>query len=177
MALATSSEFKAGLNWYKDARDLCTMLSIKYDNSVSQIAQVISVLSPQKKWETNKAEVVCLYAQVFDNIEPPFNYFATKKQLEECKQIMLGNFSIPPKRIKTYSFADNISNLNSQEITIDRHALRVAYDDKTSTLDKVTLKQYKAAREAYKLSASQHGLEGYEVQAITWTVYKRIVNR
>jgi hypothetical protein len=177
MSVATSEEYKKGLNWYKDARELCLILSAKYGNTLIQVAQVISVLSPQKKWATNKKEVVSLYSEVFDRLKPNFSYFATKKQIEECKQIMKGEFSIPPKRIKTYSFADNIANSASSEVTIDRHALRVAYDDKTSSIDKVTLKQYREARESYRFIANQYGLEAYEVQAITWLVYKRIVNR
>jgi hypothetical protein len=177
MKQATADEYKQGLNWYNDARLLCEKLSATYDVSVYQVAQVISVLSPQKKWETNKMEVEALFLEVYEEIKPSFNYFATKKQLEECKQIIKGEFSIPPKRIKTWSFADNIANSESEQVTVDRHALRVAYDDKTAKIDKVTLTQYKEAREAYIKIAIKYGLKAYQVQAITWCTYKRIVNR
>lgn len=177
MTQATSVEYKQGIDWYNDARLLCEKLAGKYDVSLLQVAEVISVLSPQKKWETNKLEVEALFLEVFEGIKPAFNYFATKKQLQECKDIINGNFSIPPKRIKTWSFADNIAHVNSVQVTIDRHALRVAYDDKTAKIDKVTLTQYKEAREAYKKIAIKYGLKAYQVQAITWCAYKRIVNR
>ena len=163
MNYATSGEFKTGLNWYNDARELCQQLATKYNTSLIQVAQVISVLSPQKKWATNKLEVISLYAELFDDIKPPFNYFATKKQIDECKDIMNGLFLIPAKRVKTFSFADNIANKKSIEITIDRHALRIAYDDQTANIDKVSPKQYREAKEAYKIVADQHGLEGFEV--------------
>jgi len=175
--LATKQDIAQGLSWYSDAQKLCVELATKYDVSLSQVAQVTSVLSPQKKWDTNKLEVKALFLQIFEGIKPSFSYFATKKQLEECKQIILGNFSIHAKRIKTFSFADNIANVDSVEVTVDRHALRVAYDDKTAKLDKVSLTQYKAAREAYNTVAIQHGLKPYQVQAITWCAYKRVVNR
>ena len=177
MAAASASEFSQGLNWYSDARVLCAQLAERYHVSLSQVAQVISVLSPQKKWETNKLEVVALFNEVHNGVKPSFKYFATKQMLEECKAIILGEFSIPAKRTKTYSFADNISNHNSEAVTVDRHALRVAYDDKSAKLDMVSAKQYREAVDAYRIVAEQHGMKAYEVQAITWVVYKRVVNR
>lgn len=177
MNQATSLEYKQGLNWYNDARLLCEKLSTQYNVTVYQVAQVISVLSPQKKWETNKLEVEALFLEVFEGIKPSFGFFATKKQLAECKEIIQGKFSIPPKRTKTWSFADNIAYTDSEQVTIDRHALRVAYDDKSAKIDKVTPVQYREAREAYRKIAIKYGLKAYQVQAITWCVYKRIVNR
>lgn len=174
---ATPSEYKQGLVWYSDARALCVELSHRYHVTLQQVAQVISVLSPQKKWETNKLEVRALFAEHFDGVDSSVNYFATKKQLQECRDIIKGAFAIPSKRIKTFSFADNIANKDSIEVTIDRHALRVAYDDKSAKIDKVSPVQYREAREAYNIVADRYGLKGYEVQAITWVVYKRIVNR
>lgn len=174
---ATKHEFKDGLNWYNNARSLCIELSIKYDVSLFQVAQVISVLSPQKKWGTNKIETIALFNEVFNSVKPSFGYFATKQQLKECKAIIRGEFTIPRKRIKTYSFADNIANKDSKEVTIDRHALRVAYADESAKIDKVSPVQYREAREAYRIVADKQGLNAYEVQAITWVVYKRIVNR
>tara|TARA_R100001594_G_scaffold1048_3_gene4375 strand:+ start:676 stop:1257 length:582 start_codon:yes stop_codon:yes gene_type:complete len=175
--MATKSDIAQGLSWYSDAQKLASELSIQYGVTLTQVAQVISVLSPQKKWGTNKTETIALFNEVFNGVKPSFSYFATKKQIEECKQIILGEFSIPANRIKTFSFADNIANLDSKEITVDRHALRVAYNDKSAKIGKVSLKQYREAREAYRCVAEQHNLKGYEVQAITWVVYKRIVNR
>ena len=175
--MATIQETKQGLSWYNDARLLCVELSNKYPVTLSQVAQVISVLSPQKKWETNKLEVIALFNQVFNDIKPTFGFFATKKQMQECKDIIKGKFSIPYKRTKTYSFADNIANSNSEEVTIDRHALRVAYDSRDASIDKVSPVQYREAREAYRIVASSMGLKALEVQAITWVVYKNLVNR
>lgn len=177
MREATLSEVKEGVNWYREARELCISLAERYHVSPRQVAEVISVLSPQKKWGTNKAETIALFSEVFNGIKPRFKYFATKKQLEECKSIIRGEFSLPASRTKTYSFADNIANKDSQEVTIDRHALRVGYDDKTARIAEVSPVQYREAREAYRRVAGMYNLRAYEVQAITWVVYKRIVKR
>ena len=174
---ATAREYAQGLDWYNEARLLCVELASKYNVTLQQVAEVISILSPQKKWETNKAEVIALFNQVFNKQKPSFKYFATKQQLKECIAIIKGEFALPSNRTKTYSFADNIADKDSKEVTIDRHALRVAYDDKSAKIDKVSPKQYREAREAYRIVADKVGLKAYQVQAITWVVYKRIVNR
>ena len=109
LSLATLSEVKEGLEWYSGAQQLASLLALQYNVSLLQVAEVISVLSPQKKWSTNKAEVVALFNQHFNGLKPSSKYFATTKQLEECISIIKGEFSIPSKRTKTYSFADNIA--------------------------------------------------------------------
>jgi hypothetical protein len=177
MDVATVLETKQGMSWYHDARMLCVELSSVYPVTLSQVSQCISVLSPQKKWETNKLEVVALFNQVFNGVKPTFGFFATHKQVQECKDIIKGKFAIPYKRTKTYSFADNIASQDSDEVTIDRHALRVAYDSQDASIDKVSPVQYREARAAYKIVADSIGLKAFEVQAITWVVYKRVVNR
>ena len=52
--LATPAQIADGLQWYSEAHILAVELSAKYGVSVIQAAQVISVLSPQKQWNTNK---------------------------------------------------------------------------------------------------------------------------
>ena len=137
-ALATSQQVIDGMQWYNAAHTLAAQLSTQYDVSILQAAQVISILSPQKKWEQNKREAVAMFNQQFNGIAPGFNYFASKQVIQECKAILAGTFLIPAGRVKTYSFADNIAYpATSTEVTIDRHALRVAYDDTSAKIDKV----------------------------------------
>ena len=176
--LATPAQIIDGLQWYNAAHSLAVSLASKYGVSTSQAAQVISVLSPQKKWDANKRETIAIFNEHFNGIAPALGYFATRKTIAECHAIITGSFAIPRKRVKTYSFADNIAYARaSTEITIDRHALRVAYDDRTARIDKVTPLQYKAARTAYQQTADSLGIMGHELQAIVWVVYKSEVNR
>ena len=175
--LATPAQIADGLTWYDAARLLAVKLSAQYGVSVIQAAQVISVLSPQKKWDANKREAIAIFNQHFNGIAPALGYFATRATIAECHNIIAGVFAIPRKRVKTYSFADNIAYSDSIEITVDRHALRVAYDDKSATIDKVGINDYKHARIAYQQIADSLGLKGYQLQAVTWLVYKSVVNR
>lgn len=175
---ATKQQVIEGMHWYNDAHVLASTLAAKYGISVLQVAQVISVLSPQKKWEQNKKETVALIHWHFTGDAPQFGLFATASTIAECHDILRGDFLIPARRTKTYSFADNIAYLgNSTEITIDRHALRVCYDDVTTKIDKVGVNDYKFARQAYQQVADSLGIKAYQLQAITWVTYKQFVNR
>ena len=175
--LATKQQVIEGLTWYNKAHELAVELANKYDVSVLQAAQVISVLSPQKHWEQNKLEASAIFNEHFNGIIPSFGYFATARTIDECNRIMQGEWMLAMSRLKTYSFADNIAYLDSKEVTIDRHALRVAYDDTSAAIDKVSKTQYLAARQAYRMVAASLGIEAYQLQAITWVTYKQFVNR
>ena len=175
--IATASDIADGLAWYSEAHTLAVKLASQYGVAVIQAAQVISVLSPQKKWGKNKQEAIAIFNQHFNGIAPSLGYFATRKTIAECHDIIAGRFAIPRARLKTFSFADNIARADSDEITIDSHALRVAYDDTSPDIKKVTPLQYQHARAAYQQVADSLGLKGYQLQAIVWVCYKRIVNR
>jgi hypothetical protein len=175
--VATKQQVIEGIGWYSEAHSLAVQLSSEYHVSVLQAAQIISVLSPQKKWEQNKREAVALFNEHFNGIIPAFGYFASARTIDECHRIMSGEWMIAMSRLKTYSFADNIAYLDSTEVTIDRHALRVAYDDTSAAIDKVTKVQYLAARQAYRMVAASLGIKAYQLQAITWVTYKFTVNR
>ncbi len=174
---ATKQQVIDGLAWYTEAHVLAVELASTYGVSVLQAAQIIAVLSPQKKWETNKREAIAMFNEFFNGIVPSFSYFATTRTLTECHSILSGEWAIYPSRIKTYSFADNIAYLDSTEVTIDRHALRVAYDDTSAAIDKVGIVQYREARQAYRMVAASLGIKAYQLQAITWVTYKQFVNR
>lgn len=176
--MATTAQIIEGMQWYNAAHSLAVELAARHGVTVIQAAQVISVLSPQKKWDANRREAVAIFCQHFTGIRPALGYFATKSTIAECHRIIAGEFSIPPRRVKTWSFADNIAYPEtSRAITIDRHALRVAYDDKGASIDKVGINDYKYAREAYQQVADSLGIKGYQLQAIVWVVYKSEVNR
>lgn len=174
---ASSKQVIDGLNWYHDAQLLAVELANKYGVSTLQAATVISLLSPQKQWSTNKLECRMIFNEYFNHVAATQGYFATKRTLDECGLVMGGYFTLGSARLKTYSFADNIAYTDSDEVTIDRHALRVAYDDTTTRIDAVSKLQYLAAREAYRQVALALGIRAYQLQAIVWVTYKAYVNR
>ena len=175
--LASECEVEQGMQWYSEARQFSRDMANLANRSREQVAQLISLFSPKKEWTQNMREVQAFILEEIYGIPYDKGYFMTKRSMSEARDILHTDYRIPFKRTKTYSFADNIADRDSKEITIDRHAIKVAYGTESSKEILITDKRYRQAREAYAIVAEQHGLKGYELQAITWLTYKRIVNR
>ena len=175
--LATPYQIADGLTWYSAANMLANTLAVQYGVSTMQAAQVIAVLSPQVSWPQNKRSTLAIFNWHFNGELPEHGIYATKKSISECHAIMAGRWALPAKRLKTSSFADNIANIDSDAVTIDRHALRVAYDDTSAAITVVSPKQYREAARAYYMVADGLGIKAYQLQAIVWVTYKAKVNR
>jgi hypothetical protein len=174
---AIEEDVEEGLGWYEGARKFCFSKADEFKVAPIRVATLVSLLSPQKKWEQNLEEVESFLNEYFHQIAPQQAYFASKKTMAECESVLSEGFEIPEHRTKTYSFADNIANPYSTAVTIDRHAIKVANDDLTSQEISITAKRYREAAAAYNLVAVEEGLHAYQVQAITWVCYKRVVGR
>ena len=171
---ATYGERQEGVRWYEDAHDFASEVASEYGLTVAQVSQLISLLSPQKKWEQNKADVV-----KFLNGDTA-GIFSTKRTLDECEAVVEDGFTIPESRLKTHAFAKCIEeayDVESEPVVIDRHAIKIAYGQMDAKPIIITDRRYKDAAEAYRRVAEKNGMKAHEVQAVTWVTYKRIVNR
>ena len=167
---ATHKEMVEGMDWYSDARMFAKAVASDYDLTVFQVAQLISLLSPQKKWEQNKADVINFLDGNTDSI------FSTKRTLSECEAVVEGEFEISQSRMKTYAFAKCIEG-KGDHVVIDRHAIKIAFGQMSAKPIIITDKRYRDASEAYRIVAEKEGLEPHVIQAITWVAYKRITGR
>ena len=60
-------------------------------------------------------------------------------------------------------------------MTIDGHARNIAYNERVGLADDRTnigIREYRALQDAYKDAAKQIGIMPYQLQAITWTVWR-----
>ena len=60
-------------------------------------------------------------------------------------------------------------------VTIDGHARNIAYNERIGLTDDKTnigVREYKALQEAYKEAANDAGIMPYQLQAITWRVWR-----
>ena len=165
-----------GKIWYKEA---CKLAHSKGRVNAWKLAQIISVLSPQVDWETNKKNALLVWdcLQAGNDIHG-VKIFATCLQKDMCERIYNNTDEIPTTAVKTYNFANNIYNpINSDYITIDRHAVKVALNDLKAGGVAITKKQYKEVSKAYTAIANKHMLLPCELQAITWLTYKDTVGR
>jgi len=72
----------------------------------------------------------------------------------------------------TSFFCDIMGEFN---VTIDGHARNIAYNEKISLTDDRTnigVREYRGLQDAYKDAAQQIDIMPYQLQAITWRVWR-----
>ena len=169
---ASYQEIKLGKMWYRFASIFAFKLSVKYEIKLKQACDLISILSPQNKWEQNKIDAIKILSGKTNGI------FATKQAINEALMVVNGKFEIPESRTKTFAFSKAIETAGySDRIVIDRHAISIAEGRLTPKGRGVTKKEYRDAETAYNVIANKDDLPPSQIQAITWLTYKRIVKR
>lgn len=173
---ATKDEIKQGLTWYKDAMDFAKELSNTYDVSGEVAAGVISALSPNNKWERNKFDAVQVLMAVRDgkNMDDVkvCTYNANKAK---AFAIAKGDKSILKSSPKTYAFARNVGENDSNFVTIDKWHLRACQttSKKSKTCkESVTPKQYRIIQDETVKVANEMGVKAYQFQAIVWVTIR-----
>lgn len=181
--LATLGENSEGLTWYNDANTYAKELAARFNISVSQVVGIIAAFSPQAGWLENKRYTVTFLLH-------PNSVLRSKVVINKAKVILtLRNegdiyqaLSIVNKAYKTKAFFNNILNPDIQTgVTIDRHAIAASVQktDNVFALDEsitqnLTSAQYKFFEAAYIEAAKQANILPQQMQAIVWTVYRRL---
>lgn len=180
--LAKPSEIKHGLTWYVNANSDCKEIAEKLELPLHIVIGVVSALSPNNKWERNiiNAEDLCtafINGQDMDSIkvstyhkmkEKAWSILETMPTYDETIEILNGK--------KIVSFFRNISG-DETDITIDGHARNIYYNDKqglTTPNTNIKKNEYKDIQKAYLRASKKLGIKAYELQAITWVVWRRI---
>lgn len=179
---ANVSEVREGLNWYENANQYAKELSSRYNVPLQVIAGIIAAYSPQTGWQENKRYTVSFL------INPKGRHKSLVQDIKARKIVTLTSendiynaLSINDAAWKTKAFFLNILNPDIvTSVTIDRHAIAIAIQnpDKVQSLSddygKLTKKQYEFFERAYVEAARQLDILPQQLQAITWTVYRRL---
>jgi hypothetical protein len=165
----------AGMDWYERAHEHAQKLSDKYGVNVQTASGVVSAMSPQKRWDTNKRLADQFLATGKAGHTGAQNRLATRIVEGEDPSQVLG-------RVKTGNFYRNIVDpKDASAVTIDRHAHDIAvgqrYGEENRGLGAVG--RYGLFADAYH-SATQHINRGrdsglvlpHQVQAVTWTHWR-----
>jgi len=176
---ADSVQVAEGLLWYSDAQKAAHNIAAKYGIAVYIVVAVISALSPNNKWARNVVNADALIAAFLrgDGIDAVkvSTYHAMKKKAwdilaarpdyDGAKRMLKG------QKITSF-FCDIMGEFN---VTIDGHARNIAYDEKVGLTDDRTnigVREYRALQAAYEEAARRVGLMPYQLQAITWRVWR-----
>lgn len=178
---ATLDDYADGVEWYRRALVQCEKIAKDTDVHINTVIGVMAALSPNNKWEINVRNtlVMCDAWVNGDGIDDfkVSTYGANKRKAWSMLYDDLTNDDDILTRLngqKTRSFYSNIRGLD--EVTIDGHALNIARgvrfnltDDKTN----IGKRLYRELQQAYISAAKRVGIEPHNLQAITWTTWRR----
>ena len=176
---ADETQHAEGLLWYSDAQKAAYHIAVKYDIAVFIVVAVISALSPNNKWSRNIVNADALIGAFMrgDGIDAvkvstyhkmkqkAWDILAARPDYDGAKTMLKG------QKITSF-FMDIMGEFN---VTIDGHARNIAYGERVGLTDDRTnigVREYRALQAAYEEAARRVGLMPYQLQAITWRVWR-----
>ena len=186
--MATPEEKRDGIVWYANAYADCKRIAVDCDVPIHIVVGVVAALSPNNKWDrnvTNARDLIegYLNGDHVENIKVS-TYNAMKNKAWSILETMPDNDNVITilNGQKITSFYRNI--MGHDTCTVDGHAKNIFYgvrhgltDDKTN----VGKREYREISQAYvdagkKVRVNGRPLKAFEIQAITWVVWRRIHN-
>ena len=176
---ANKTQHAEGLLWYEQAKREAYHIALKHDVPVYIAVAVIAALSPNNKWSRNVANAATLIAAFMrgDGIDAvkvstyhkmkqkAWDILAARPDYDGAKAMLKG------QKITSF-FMDIMGEFN---VTIDGHARNIAYGERVGLTDDRTnigVREYRALQAAYEEAARRVGLMPYQLQAITWRVWR-----
>jgi hypothetical protein len=189
LAQATDDERIDGYMWYPSAHNDAVRMAEHFNLPLWTICQILSVISPQRRWERNvydcertieahslPPEERIAYLSSF-RIAAPAGWQA----FQRAWQILDGTLELIRKGApKTYDFAKTIESPDTYGATnpvIDSHA-GAAWSDEyhlTPGCYAYSLGLYTKIADAYRTVAAAVGMMCHQVQAIIWVVRRRLL--
>jgi hypothetical protein len=168
-----------GLLWYSDAKQAAHDIAVGHGVPVYIVVAVIAALSPNNKWSRNVANADALIGAFIrgDGIDAvkvstyhkmkakAWDILAARPDYDTAKKMLKG------QKITSF-FMDIMGEFN---VTIDGHARNIAYDERVGLTDDRTnigVREYRAIQAAYEEAARRLRLMPYQLQAITWRVWR-----
>ena len=168
-----------GLLWYSDAKQAAHDIAVRHGVPVYIVVAVIAALSPDNKWSRNVVNADALIGAFVngDGIDAvkvstyhkmkqkAWDILAARPNYDDAKKMLKG------QKITSF-FMDIMGEFN---VTIDGHARNIAYDERVGLTDDRTnigVREYRAIQAAYEEAARRLRLMPYQLQAITWRVWR-----
>ena len=186
--LATPEEKRDGIVWYANAYSDCNRIAIDLSVPVHIVTGVVAALSPNNKWDrnvTNARELIQAFVNGdgMDSVKVS-TYHTMKKKAWSILEDMPDHEGVIVllNGQKIVSFYRNI--MGDDTCTVDGHAKNIYYGERhglTADKSNVGKKEYKTISDAYvkagkRVRVNGRSLKAFEIQAITWVVWRRIHN-
>ena len=186
--LATPEEKRDGVVWYAEAFAQCNRIAIDLEVPVHIVTGVVAALSPNNKWDRNVTNAHDLIRAFLDGDHIDDVKVSTYSAMKRKAWLILEEMPDHDGVIailngqKIVSFYRNI--MGDDTCTVDGHAKNIYYGDRHSLTENKTnvgKKEYKIISDAYVAAGKRaringRALKAFEIQAITWVVWRRIHN-
>jgi len=182
--IATVSDVSDGVEWYDRAKRMASWIAKETNIPETTVIGFMAALSPNNRWERNcKDALTMCQAWISGDTTDDFKVSCYNKMKQKAWSILEDDLTTDDDILtrlngqKIRSFYSNIRGLD--EVTIDGHALNIARGRREGlTSDKTNMgkKQYRELQLAYVTAAKRVKVKPHELQAITWTTWKRIHN-
>jgi hypothetical protein len=191
---ASLVQYEDGMTWYIRAADIARRLSVTYALPYRMCVGLIAHLSPQNPWDRNtaNAETVAQYlatapaGSTFERAvyaaENAPKIFTSWEGRRKMIAILLGEDPLDiltSQKVRAF-YELILSAGETDSVCVDGHAYNIAHHGmrRVGITEVGTIKPalYAALSEAYRQVGRERGLTGSQVQAITWVVYRQIVD-
>ena len=198
MSQATVAEYRDGLSWYDDAHSIMQDIASNSRFTAKQVASFIAILSARNDWNKN-VEYARYFATTGKTVKPNGKSLHTAQNVNKllnaskattddqiwrsiCKDYgkrgKSGNLVKSGLANKTLNFYFNILSADVNRVTVDAHAAGVCLNDFAMGYDQrgfSAIQHYEDMAQAYQNIGAELGLAGYQVQAVTWLTYRRML--
>lgn len=180
--LATPAEIKAGKAWYAEAQEACQSMADRHELPLQIVVGVVAALSPNNRWERNleDADKLCAAFLNGDAVESVkcCTYHTMRAKAWGILQDGPSTIEEIVKQLKGQKIVAFFRCIMGQNVCcVDGHALNIYRAERhplTSDKTNVGVRLYRTISDAYAEAGKKHGLKAYEMQAITWTVWRRV---
>ena len=176
---ADEDQHAEGLLWYEQAKREAYHIAMKHDVPVYIAVAVIAALSPNNKWARNLVNADALIGAFVNGDgllsvkvstynkmkQKAWDILAARPSYNGAKAILKG------QKITSF-FCDIMGEFN---VTIDGQARNIAYNERIGLTDERTnigVREYRGLQDAYMDAAQQIDIMPYQLQAITWRVWR-----
>ena len=178
---ATAEDTVEGVQWYERAKRISDIVAKDTGLHINTVIGVMAALSPNNNWKLNirNTQDMCRAWINGDDIDDfkVSTYGPNKRKAWSMLEDNLIEDDDILTRLngqKTRSFYSNIRGLD--EVTIDGHALNIARGVRinlTNDQTNIGKRLYRELQAAYVRAAKRVGIQPHELQAITWTTWRR----
>jgi len=188
IAQASDDERASGMDWYRSAHLDVVTLAASTGRDPWQVAQVLSIISPQRRWEHNVRDCAHTIEAFTLPSTQRIPYLASKRiaapsgwrAFERAFEVLDGSRELVEKGSpKTFNFAQTILDPdNWQGVTVDSHAAALWSDTfhLVAGAYQIPYSVYRRCAADYAHLAALMGILPSQCQAIAWVTRRRLLS-